>query len=133
MACGGGAAPFEVSPGSLAFGEVDFQASLPESGYNALNLTIENTGSRPIDVAFPAFPEDRLRVSALFASESPPTLATLEPGDQQTVVIGVIAYELGERDTLVETSLAVSARDARVSVPVTYTPVRDIVGGDSGL
>ena len=49
------------------------------------------------------------------------------------MVIGVIGYELGERDTLVLTSFTVAAGETRVIVPASYLPVRDIEGGDSGL
>lgn len=130
VGCGGGEA-FEVRPSSLDFGEVDFQQSVPAEGYNALELELVNNSKRGLDLSFPDFPEDRLVLSALFSSDSPPTLAELAPGESHVVQIGVLAYELGERDTVVETALRVSASGESVRVAASYTPVR-LIDGDSG-
>ncbi|TNE86519.1 MAG: hypothetical protein EP330_22535 [Deltaproteobacteria bacterium] len=132
VGCGGGD-PLAIRPEVLDFGEVDFQQELPSAGYDVIELSLENTGGRALEIAFPAFPEARLRLSALFASDGPPTLAPLEPGETQIVQIGVWAYELGERDTEVETEVTVTAGGDTWRIPASYVPIRQIDGGDSGL
>lgn len=128
----GGKELLAISPATLDFGEVDFQAEEPAAGYDAMELRLENASGRSLDISFPGFPDDRLRITALFASQTPPTLSALAPDEAHVVQVGVIAYELGERDTLVETALRVSAGGEQWMVPVQYVPVRNI-DGDSGL
>lgn len=131
MACGGNET-IAITPPTLEFGSVDFQQELPPAGHNVIELSLENTGKRPLSIAFSAFPDDRLTISALFASTSPPTLADLESGSTHVVQIGVSAYELGERDTQVEGTIQLAAAGEFFAIPFDYVPVR-IIDGDSGL
>ena len=128
----GGSDGLMVVPATLDFGEVDFQQEAPPEGYNAQTLSFENTTGRRLTVSFPGFPSDRLTLTALFSTPEPPTLAPLEPGESQAVVIGVSAYELGERDTVVETRVLLRTIRGDQAVPVLYTPIRNITD-DTGF
>ena len=132
LAACAGEAPLQITPTTLDFGDVDFQPATPSEGYAAQTLSFENTTGRRLTVSFPDFPSDRLTLTALFSEPQPPTLSPLDPGESQAVVIGVSSYELGERDTLVQTRVLLRTSRGDQVVPVSYTPIR-IIPEDTGL
>jgi hypothetical protein len=120
-----------VSPTSLDFGEVDFQTDIPEAGYGAIDVSITNVGKKDLDLTIRGFDATRLVIGGFFP-ETPYVMDTLPSGAATTISVGVLSYEPGERDTLVEGSFDVTADNLKDPVTVTwsFTPIRNI-GGDT--
>lgn len=125
LACGG---ELLVSPPSLDFGTVDVQGELPDTGYGALQLTINNATGKPQDLSLHGFDTERFVLGALTVSDSPPTLDTLDDGNQLVITVGVRSYETGERDTEVIGSFDIDGADLSEAITVdwTYTPTRNL-------
>lgn len=111
------------TPDSLDFGEVDFAGELPEEGYAVATATLSNEGKSSIAIALPEYDTDRLCLAGFGTQDFPVDLGELAAGAAYTFTVGVCAYVSGELDTVVVTDVAVDG-DARVTLPVTFTPIR---------
>ena len=133
VACGG--ADLSVSPVSLDFGEVDFQQTRPDAGFDPLPVTITNNGKDPVDLVIENFDSTHLLLGAQLVVDDPPTLASLEEGQQAVLTVAVWDYDVaaGERDSLVKGSFDLNASNLKDPLVVSwsFTPIRNI-GGDTG-
>ena len=128
-ACTGGEITLE--PPFLTWGEVDFQELRPDEGYFPQEVELRNTGSRALDIRLEEVDELHLKVGALLATQSPPTLPTLQPDSAQVITVAVWDYDIeaGERDTEVTGHLRLAADGMREPALLewSFTPIRDIV------
>jgi hypothetical protein len=129
---GCGHAELAVAPVQVDFGNVDFQQDIPPEGLSAQDVVISNISDKAVDVVIASFPEDRLVLGGFFP-DAPYTFPRLDAGATTTITLGVKHYDEGERDTLVEGSFTLEAKQLKdpVVIGFSYTPVR-IIGGDSG-
>ncbi len=132
--CGGPSGVLFVDPTAIDWGQVDFQAALPDDGYDARSIEVRNDGDKPIDVELVGFDTERLILGALLATEDPPTIPTLEPGDSQLLTVGVGDYADGERDTVVTGNFSFTSADLEAPIEVSwiFEPIRDI-SDDTGF
>lgn len=124
--CGGSG--LSVEPTRLDWGEIDFQAVRPETGYAPLEVTITNTTKGPLDVTIQDLDTTRLFLGAFLQSEDPPTLPSIGEGSYALITLGVWDYQDGERDTIVEGRFRIAAEGAGdpIEVPWSFKPVREI-------
>ena len=129
VACGG---DLIVSPPRLDFGTVDVQGELPDTGYGSLQLTLDNQTGSDQDLSLQGFDTERFVLGALTVSDNPPTLDTLDDGNQLVITVGVRSYETGERDTEVLGSFDIDGPDLSdpITVDWTYTPTRNLSDED---
>ena len=119
-------------PSKLEFGEVDFQAPMPEEGYQAMALDITNTGEKDVSLEILSFDFERLCLEGY--TSVPASLSDLSPDSKFTLLISVCDYieEAGERDDLLEGMIDIDYGGSDVlQIPWSFTPVLNI-GGDTG-
>ncbi|MFZ5481335.1 MAG: hypothetical protein ACOZNI_31535 [Myxococcota bacterium] len=123
---GCGEVELEFSPGTLAFGEIDFSAELPEEGYAPETVTITNTGEKAGTLWLPEYDTERLCLAGFDADrEYPVELGLAEPGDAYVLDVAVCGFGSGELETEVRIGVDVLVDDdpEPFTLPVTYTPV----------
>ena len=126
-ACSSG--QLSVSPTNIAWGDVDFQQTLPTEGYDPQTITVVNEGSRDLDITVVGFDTDRLLLGALLVQEQPPVLGTLQPDQTVLLTASVVDYLDGERDTEVTGAFSLDADGLGEPVEITwsFTPIRNII------
>jgi hypothetical protein len=124
-AVGCASAEVAVTPESLDFGAVDFNLPMPVDGYNAIDVRVENVGSKPVDLRLRGVDEDRLLVSARF--EDPPRLPILQADQHLVLTVGVIGYTPGELTSVVEGSFRLASDQLRdpIVIGFSYAPERN--------
>ncbi|MFK7928008.1 MAG: hypothetical protein AB8H79_07450 [Myxococcota bacterium] len=124
IGCGSG--EITVTPASLDFGVVDFNQANPGGGYNAVEWTVTNSGTRDLQPIIRGVDDERLTLAGRLEDSEPPWLQ-LPEGSVSVLTIGVAGYEAGEWDTEVSGTITISADGLKedVAVPFTYTPTRD--------
>ena len=122
-ACGG---DLIVEPTTLDFGELDFNQTIPDAGYQAPQLPISHGLDRDIPVEIYRLDNDRLSLGAQLTESDPPTVNALA-GVLSVITIGVIGYEPGEVDSTVSGSISVYSPDLNDTVDVewSYIPTRE--------
>jgi hypothetical protein len=126
--------PPEVTPfpSSLDFGEVDFQETMPDDGYHAMELEITNTGDKDVSLEVIAFDFEHLCLQGY--TTVPATLSSLSQNSKFTLLISVCDYivEAGERDNLLSGNIEIDyGADTSLQIPWSFTPVLNIAG-DTG-
>lgn len=122
-ACGG---DLIVEPTTLDFGELDFNQTIPDAGYEATQIQISHGLDRDIPVEIYRLDNDRLSLGAQLTESDPPTVNALA-GVLSVITIGVIGYEPGEVDSTVSGSISVYSPDLNDTVDVewSYIPTRE--------
>lgn len=125
LATGCGPAPGLVfEPDRLDFGEVDFAGELPEDGYDSHSVQLVNKGNKSIALSLPEYDTDRLCLAGFGGQDFPVDLGELPPDASYTFIVGLCGYGTSGIDTLMELELAVDGGDDRVSLPISFTPIR---------
>lgn len=123
VACGG---ELTVEPVELDWGTVDFNAPLPDSGHEPLDLLLINSGSGSLTVVVTDFDDDRLTITGQLDDDDPITVV-LDPDETSALNVGVSGYEAGELDQEVTGTLTLAAKRLSddIIVPWSYTPQRE--------
>ena len=112
-------------PSQITWGEIDFTSSMPEEGYDAQNIALNNTGTSILELTLQYYDDTYLCLDGLEAGMQ--TLGKLEPEHQYSLLIGVCNYEedRGERDTEISGTISVTHTGANspVEIPWSFTPV----------
>jgi len=121
-------------PSSLNFGEVNFHETMPDEGYQSMEVDITNTGEKEVSLEVVSFDFERLCLQGY--TSVPASLSSLSPDSKFTLLVSVCDYieEAGERDDLLEGSIEIEyGGEASLSIPWSFTPILDIGGPeDSG-
>jgi len=122
-----------ATPSSIDFGEIDFQQDKPTSGYNPLEVTLSNEGSKALDIQVNGIDSERMLLGAQLEIDDPPILRTVESGQQTISPLSIWGYNDGERNTEVTGSFSMNADGLKDSLKLdwSYTPVRNFV--DTGM
>ena len=121
-----------VSPDNLDFGEVNFREEMPEGGYHPLELTIQNTSTKDVDLYLQDADLTHLCVEGF--TNIPTNVSKLSPNDRFVFLVSVCDYieENGERDDLLTGAILLDDGTSTYEVPWSFTPVLDIAG-DTGM
>ena len=95
IACGGG--ELTAFPSKIEWGEVDFQSSMPDDGYDTRDITLTNTGTSDIELSLETFDDVHICLKGLDGAQS---LGMLEPEQTYSLLMGACGYQPdeGERD-----------------------------------
>ena len=119
-------------PSKLEFGEVDFQQSMPEEGYQATELEITNTGEKEVTLEVISFDFEHLCLEGY--TSVPATLSSLSASSKFTLLVSVCDYieEAGERDDLLTGNIVIDyGGEESLQIPWSFTPVLNIAS-DTG-
>ena len=124
--CGSNA--LSVEPGSLNWGEVDFEEVKPDEGYDQKSITLTNDGSKSLDISVLNFDDVRLILGAQLETPDPPVLRVIEPGSNAVITVAVWGYDIesGELTEEVTGSFYLDAKSLKdpVEVQWAFTPIR---------
>ena len=130
VGCGGGEAPvvIELTPATLAFGEVDFVEAMPDEGYGAQYVEIRNVGEENLDITIPGFDGDRICLEGFDDPDQTINLPTLSSQQLYALKIGICGYLPGELTSEVTGTIRLDndSQQGSVELVYTYTPVTNI-------
>ena len=108
---------------------------MPEEGYAATELSLNNTGEDPVTVSLEEFDFEHLCLQGF--SSVPANLNEIPAGGAYVLVVGVCDYieEQGERDSLVSAEIIVehTGESSPLSIGWSFTPKLNIGSDDSGM
>lgn len=123
VACSGG--ELTAFPSQIIWGNVDFQSTMPDVGYDARDISLTNTGTLNLDVSLDSYADVYLCLEGLDSGAQ--DLGDLEPDQSYSLLVGVCGYQpdQGERDTEITGVLSISHNGANspVEIPWSFTPV----------
>lgn len=115
-------------PSQIAWGEIDFASSMPDEGYDARTIALNNTGTSNLELTLQQYDDTYLCLDGLEAGTQ--SLGTLEPEQQYSLLIGVCNYEedQGERDTEISGMISVTHTGANspLEIPWSFTPILNL-------
>ena len=124
----GNSGSLEADPAEIAWGEIDFQAEMPEGGYDARTISLESAGESAVEATIVAFDFDHLCLEGF--DDVPATIPALDPGDVYVLNVGVCGYDpaMGERDSVVSGEIGIehTGGDSPLVIPWSFTPVEAI-------
>ena len=122
IACGGG--ELTAFPSQIQWGDVDFQSSMPEDGYDAQNIMLTNTGTANIELSLDDYDDIHICLKGLDGAQE---LGMLEADTTYSLLVGACGYqpEKGERDTEQTGVISIthSGANSPVTIPWSFTPV----------
>ena len=122
IACGGG--ELTAFPSQIQWGDVDFQSSMPEDGYDARDITLTNTGTSNIELSLESYDDVHICLKGL---DEPQPLGMLEPEQTYSLLIGACGYQpdQGERDNEQTGTITIthSGANSPVEINWSFTPV----------
>ena len=127
-ACGGD--KLIVDPGSIDWGDVDFNDPVPATGHDPQEITLTNNGGGSLEVMILDLDDDRLTLGGQLDSNDPPRLTLAGGGGVAVLTLGVAGYEPGEIATEIDGELRFAAAGLKDDVifPWSYVPQRS--GGE---
>lgn len=136
LGCASGA--LEITPNPLSFGEIDFQAGPPpecdpdDGGCAPEDVILRNAGDADLTITSSGYDGDYLCISG-HPADTELDLGVLPPGATLLLKTSVCGYNPGDRDSEVTGTIRFSTDgDSDPELTWTFTPIRDIGGGDSG-
>ena len=112
-------------PSQITWGDVDFQSSMPETGYDTKNIILTNTGTTNIELSLEVYDDVHICLDGLDASSQ--SLGSLEPEQSYSLLVGACGYQpdQGERDKEITGSITISHTGANSPTEIawSFTPV----------
>jgi hypothetical protein len=128
VACGDkGADTLVADPTDIAWGDIDFQADMPDVGYQETEVVLRNDAEEQVLVDIVDFDFDHLCSPGL--PSAPFEVGTLSPGQSLSFFVSVCDYsrEDGERDAEVGGTLTFETDlGGRADVTWSFTPVENL-------
>lgn len=122
IACGGG--ELTAFPSQIQWGDVDFQSSMPEDGYDTRDITLTNTGTSNIELSLDDYDDIHICLKGLDKAQD---LGMLEPEQTYSVLVGACGYQpdQGERDNEQTGVISIthSGVNSPIEIPWSFTPV----------
>jgi len=122
IACGGG--ELTAFPSQILWGNVDFQSSMPEDGYDVRDITLTNTGTSTIELSIENFDDIHICLKGLDGAQS---LGILEAEQSYSLLVGACGYQpdQGERDNEQTGVISIthSGANSPVEINWSFTPV----------
>ena len=126
IACNNG--ELTAFPSSIQWGDIDFASTMPDEGYDATTIALNNTGTADIELTLQEYDDEHLCIDGL--SPGTQELGILEPEQKYSLLIGVCNYasDEGERDTEIEGVISITHTGANSPVDIswTFTPVLNL-------
>ena len=120
----GGGGELTAFPSQIQWGDVDFQSSMPEDGYDARDITLTNTGTSNIELSLESYDDVHICLKGL---DGPQSLGMLEPEQTYSLLVGACGYQpdQGERDNEQTgvVSITHSGSNSPVDILWSFTPV----------
>ena len=112
-------------PSSLNWGEIDFQSTLPDNGYDSKTVGLNNTGESSLNLTLESFEEDYLCIEGF--DKGMQELGLLKADQSYSLIVGVCNYfpEEGERDTEIQGNIIIThnGKNSPLEIPWSFTPV----------
>jgi len=98
---------------------------MPEEGYDAQNIALNNTGTTVLDITLQSYDDIYLCLDGLEPGTQ--SLGSLEPEQTYSLLIGACNYEEqnGERDTELTGSISITHTgiNSPLEIPWSFTPI----------
>lgn len=122
IACGGG--ELTAFPSQIQWGDVDFQSTMPDDGYDTRDVILTNTGTATIELSLESYDDIHICLKGLDDAQS---LGVLEPEQSYSLLVGACGYQpdQGERDNEQSGIISVthSGANSPVNIRWSFTPV----------
>ena len=126
MGCAGG--ELTAFPSKIIWGDIDFQSSMPDTGYSAQSISLTNTGTTNIELSLEEYDDIHICLDGL--EGAPQNLGILEPEQSYSLLVGACGYQpdQGERDQEITGTIYVShtGNNSPLAITWSFTPVLNI-------